>query len=157
VIVAGQPGIVDGIDLFTTYLDTPDNRRIIVPNNAIFSAVIENQTRHPQRRVDVTVQVAGTADPQEVEAGLRGAAARVVGMTEGARREPAPGVSMTEIQPPTWTVQVWAETPRVGAVRQALLREVRRLLDDHHLHPTPAPMVVRITEMPGMPEQTPPQ
>ena len=155
VIVAGQPGIVDGIDLFTTYLDTPDNRRIIVPNNAIFSGVIENQTRHPHRRVDVTLQVAGSADPQDVESGLRAAASRVVGMTEGARRDPGPSVSMTELQPATWTVQVGAERPRVGAVRQALLREVRRWMDDHKMHPAPAPTVVRITEMPALPEPPP--
>ncbi|MBL4702534.1 MAG: mechanosensitive ion channel [Phycisphaeraceae bacterium] len=42
--VAGQTGKIDELELFTTTMDTPDNRRIIVPNSALFGAVIENIT-----------------------------------------------------------------------------------------------------------------
>ena len=43
------------IQLFTTAFDTPDNRRIIVPNSLIFGSTIENVTYHDRRRVSIDV------------------------------------------------------------------------------------------------------
>ncbi|MDX1740681.1 MAG: mechanosensitive ion channel, partial [Rhodothermales bacterium] len=39
--VAGELGVVDEVGLFVTNLDTPDNRRIVIPNSNIFGSVIE--------------------------------------------------------------------------------------------------------------------
>lgn len=55
--IAGSSGTVREIDLFTTAIDTLDNRRIILPNSKIFGEVIENVTHNPERRVDVDVGV----------------------------------------------------------------------------------------------------
>ncbi|MBL0926953.1 MAG: mechanosensitive ion channel family protein [Phycisphaerales bacterium] len=149
VIVAGQAGVVDGIDLFSTNLDTGDNRRIIVPNGAIFSGVIENQTHHPYRRVSVNVPVSGAADPETARSAFAAAANRVIASTAGALPEPAPGVAMTELAPTqTWAVAVSAQTPRFGAVREALLLEIRRTVLEHKLNPPGPTMDVRITAMP---------
>lgn len=148
VIVAGQTGVVDGIDLFTTNLDTGDNRRIIVPNGAIFGGVIENQTRHPQRVAAVNVVVSPGADLDQTRQVLTAAVERVVASGRGALSQPAPGVAMTEIAPVTWSTTVWAETAQHAAVRQALLREVKLAIDGAKLGvPGPA-MDVRITSMP---------
>ena len=51
ILVAGHTGKVDEIALFTTTLDTSDNRRLIVPNSSVFGSTIENVTHHPVRRV----------------------------------------------------------------------------------------------------------
>ena len=58
VVCAGVTGKVNEIDLFTTTLDTPDNRRIIVPNSSISGNIIENVTHHAHRRIEVGVGVA---------------------------------------------------------------------------------------------------
>jgi len=50
VSIAGHIGKVAEIKLFTTNLDTPDNRRIIIPNSAVFGSTIENLTHNPIRR-----------------------------------------------------------------------------------------------------------
>ena len=60
--VAGHTGTVDEIALFTTTLDTADNRRLIIPNNSVFGSTIENITHHPIRRVDVAVGTDYSAD-----------------------------------------------------------------------------------------------
>lgn len=62
VSTAGVTGKVINLALFTTEFDTPDNRRIIVPNGAIFGSTIENITFHDTRRVDVSVGTEYTAD-----------------------------------------------------------------------------------------------
>ena len=58
----GVTGKVQEIGLFTTTFDTPDNRRIFVPNSLIFGGTIENVTHHQTRRVDVAVGTDYSAD-----------------------------------------------------------------------------------------------
>ncbi len=149
VIVAGQTGVVDGIDLFTTNLDTPDNRRIIVPNGAIFSGVIENQTRHPTRQVLVSVHVGGAARIDDAQRALLDAARRVLAMHIGANAEPAPSVALAEIAPTTtFAVGLWCSTPAFPAVRQALLREIKATVEANDLAPPAPAMNIHVRSMP---------
>ena len=80
--VAGQKGKVYEIDLFTTSLDTPDNRRLILPNSVVFGATIENVTHHEIRRADVAVGVDYSADVDQTRAVLEKAAAGTPGRVE---------------------------------------------------------------------------
>lgn len=144
VIVAGQAGIIDGIDLFTTNLDTADNRRIIVPNGAIFSGVIENQTHHPRRCITVALPMSPAAAISEVESALKAAADRVASGAPGALRDPAPAVALAELTPAVlWAVTVWCETSRYAVVRQALLRELQESIGKAGIGPTPPLQLVR--------------
>jgi small conductance mechanosensitive channel len=148
VVVAGQAGVIDGIDLFTTNLDTVDNRRITVPNNAIFSGVIENQTRHPHRRVDIVVPVAAAAKMDDVHRALTGAVERVQALGQGALKDPAASVVMSELAPPTWTVSLWTETARFAPVRLALVRELKLAVDGAKVGPTPPVTEIRVISLP---------
>ncbi len=74
---AGVVGKVFEIELFTTVLDTPDNRRFIVPNGAIFGGTIENITHHPTRRVEIAVGTDYAADLDQVRSVLEKAAESV--------------------------------------------------------------------------------
>lgn len=149
VIVAGQTGVVDGIDLFSTNLDTPDNRRIIVPNNAIFGGVIENQTRHPQRVISVQVPVSSLASFEEVQTILEGAIDKFLAAQPGALRDPAPSVVLAEIAPVViCTANVWVETTKYAAARPALLRELKAAVDRAKCGPRPAVMDVNVRTMP---------
>jgi small conductance mechanosensitive channel len=140
VIVAGQSGVVDGIDLFTTNLDTGDNRRVIVPNTAIFSGVIENQSHHPRRAISVNVPVGGGVPFDRAEAVLRGCVERVQREHPGTLSDPAPAVALAEINPGViWTVTLWAKTPEVPGVRQALLKAIKQGVDEAGIAP-PAPV-----------------
>jgi len=59
----GITGTVHEIGLFVTTFDTPDSVRTFVGNNKIFSDTIQNFTANPYRRVDLTAQISGAADP----------------------------------------------------------------------------------------------
>jgi len=50
VVVNGIAAKVHEVDLFTTTVDTPDNRRLIVPNSAISGQTIENTTIENEER-----------------------------------------------------------------------------------------------------------
>lgn len=125
--VCGQVGKVDEIELFTTSLDTFDNRRIILPNSAVFGATIENITHHPVRRVDVEVGADYAADIDATRAALE----RAARSTDGVLAEPAAEVVLRGLGASSidWRVQGWTTTDRYVAVRQALIRSVKMQLD----------------------------
>lgn len=126
--VSGQLGVVDEIELFTTTLDTFDNRRIIMPNSSVFGATIENITYHPRRRADVAVGVDYSADIDQTRTVLEKAAASV----PGALEDPAPAVVLMNLGASSvdWSVRVWANGADFGAVKQAAIRSVKMSLDE---------------------------
>lgn len=126
--VAGQLGKVNEIDLFMTEIDTPDGRRVILPNGQIFGNTIENITHHPRRRVDIPVGVAYDADidrtRQVLEAAVRGVTPRL--------DDPAPEVFLNELGASSvnWTLRVWTRREDFGATRQATVRAAKVALDE---------------------------
>jgi small conductance mechanosensitive channel len=143
VIAAGQSGVVDGIDLFTTNLDTADNRRIIIPNGAIFGGVIENQSHHPRRCIAINVPVSPLAPEDQIKQTLEGAVQRALA-ADGALKDPAPSVGLAELFPATvYGVTLWAHTPKFLGVRQALLREIKRAVEDAGIAPPPPVQFVK--------------
>ncbi|MCG8670919.1 MAG: mechanosensitive ion channel [Pseudomonadales bacterium] len=51
---AGHMGTVREIQIFNTILNTPDNKRIIIPNSALSNGSLTNFSAEPTRRVDFT-------------------------------------------------------------------------------------------------------
>lgn len=49
---AGEAGIVEDVNIFTTHLKTPDNKAIIIPNAAITGGSITNFSAKSTRRID---------------------------------------------------------------------------------------------------------
>lgn len=144
VVVAGQAGVVDGIDLFTTNLDTPDYRRLIIPNSAIFGGVIENQTHHPRRCITLAVPVNGGMDMDRTRSVVESAVQRVAANVKGVLASPAPSVGLADITPTvTWGVTLWAETAQMLAVKGALLREIKLAVDHAGIAPPPPVQLVR--------------
>ena len=126
--VAGETGKIDEIELFTTAMNTPDNRRIIVPNGTIFGAVIENITFHDTRRVDVSVGVEYGADIDQTRQTLE----QAVTMVPDRLEDPAAQVYLKELGSSSvdWVVRVWCRTEDYWAVREAATRQVKLSLDD---------------------------
>ncbi len=67
----GITGTVEEVGLFVTKIDTPDNICAYVGNNKLFSGNIQNFSTNPYRRVDLSAQIAGGADPKQVIAALK--------------------------------------------------------------------------------------
>ncbi len=127
VVIAGQTGVVDEIELFTTKLDTPDNRRIILPNSAIFGAVIENQSYHPVRRATINLCLSYDADLARTRDTLTRAVSAVPGQAPGK----LPEIAMARLGPAgvDWEVRVWATKETLGGVQEAAAVAVKNALD----------------------------
>jgi small conductance mechanosensitive channel len=53
----GVKGVVDAVGIFSTTVVTPDNVKITVPNNNLFSGVLKNTTALGNRRVDLKIDI----------------------------------------------------------------------------------------------------
>ena len=125
ITVGGTTGKVNAIDLFTTTLDTPDNRRIIVPNGQVFGSTIENITYHDRRRVDVAVGVGYDADIDETRAVLQKAAEKIDNVEEVIIVLTALGGSSVD-----WSVRCWTTTEQYFQVMEDVTRSVKLALDE---------------------------
>ncbi|MGV3483607.1 MAG: mechanosensitive ion channel family protein [Planctomycetaceae bacterium] len=143
---AGMMGKVNEIDLFTTTLDTPDNRRIIVPNSSISGGTIENVSYHKQRRVEVVVGVAYAASLDATRSALTRAAESLADKTiTGEGRGFAVVLATLADSSVQWKVRLWVSASDFWPVTEQLTAAVKRELDavdisiafpqlDVHLH-----------------------
>jgi small conductance mechanosensitive channel len=122
VVAGGKEGMVAELGLFSTALDTLDNRRIFVSNTAIGAGAIENYTAHPLRRVDIEVNVAGDEDIDASRKALEAAAAGVPGRDAKMGSEvflKGLGGGMV-----IWQVRVWGPSTSYWDLWQATVRAV---------------------------------
>jgi small conductance mechanosensitive channel len=126
---AGITAKVYEISLFSTVFDTPDNRRIIVPNSMISSGTIENITHHDERRVDVAVGVDYSADIDRTREVLLQAAQSIGGHLEGDGR--GIQVALTDLgdSAVNWSVRTWYKASDFWPKREELLRAIKMHLD----------------------------
>lgn len=128
---AGVTAKVNAIELFTTTLDTPDNRRIIVPNSAIASGTIENISFHDERRVDVAVGCDYSASLDETRSVLEKAAESLNDkMIQGEGRGYAIVLGDLGDSSVNWTVRFWTNAGDFWPVKEALTRAVKQHLDE---------------------------
>ncbi len=125
--VAGNIGKVFEIELFSTAIDTFDNRRFIVPNSEIYGSVIENITYHPVRRIEVEVGTSYAADLDATRAVLE----RAIELVAQCVSDPEPAVVLKGLGASSidWSVRAWARNADYGDAKQALIRAVKMELD----------------------------
>jgi small conductance mechanosensitive channel len=134
VSAAGVMGTVNEIDLFTTIFDTPDNRRLIVPNSSISGAIIENISFHKERRVDVTVGVAYSSSLDETRAVLLASVEKLTDMlVQGPDRGYQIILSNLGASSVDWTVRFWTASSNFFTVKEALTTEIKRQLDANRI------------------------
>jgi small conductance mechanosensitive channel len=95
VTVGGITGTVHEIGLFVTTLDMPDNVRTFVGNTKVFSDTIQNYTANPYRRVELTAQISGGADPHLAISMLKERVAKIANVCA----DPAPVVTIATFTP----------------------------------------------------------
>ena len=127
---AGITAKVDAINLFTTTFDTPDNRRIIVPNSTIASGTIENISYHTERRVEVVVGVDYMADLEKTRATLTDAAESLrESLLE--REDRGYQVALGDLGDSAvgWKIRFWTTADEYWSVKERLTAAVKEHLD----------------------------
>jgi small-conductance mechanosensitive channel len=129
VSVAGTEGTVEEIGLMYTFIRTPENARLVIPNERLASDTIRNSTiRSPEAYAEVTVQLSPSSDLDAALAALRPEA-------EGPRDD----VFVSALgAAPAVSVRVWTDSDdqAVRAARELRLRVHRRLREAGLLSPS---------------------
>jgi small conductance mechanosensitive channel len=124
-------GSVEEIDLFTTDMKTPDNKRVIVPNSSVFGATITNFTHYDTRRADIDVGVDYSASTEETRKVLE----TIPDKVEGVLEDPAPQIFLKSLGASSvdWVIRVWCKTDEFWDVYQRTIHETKKTLDDAKL------------------------
>lgn len=123
----GVEGEVTAISIFSTIMQTPDNRWIIVPNGKIINDVITNITANPIRRIDLVIGL-GYEDnigrAREVLSGLLAEDHRIL-------KEPPPAIAVDELADSgvNLAVRPWVNRDDYLAVRGDLLEKIKTAFD----------------------------
>lgn len=129
--LGGAAGTVDEVNIFSTTLRMPDNRVVVVPNAKIIGGNIINYSRHPHRRIDISVGVAYDTPVDQVKAALTEAVdadARIL-------RDLGHTIRLLEMNAPsvTFVVRVWVQSADYWDVYFDLIEAIKTTLDVHQI------------------------
>lgn len=140
---AGIGGTVEGVQILTTILQTPDNKRIIVPNSQVMNSIITNYSANPTRRIDMVVGVSYDDDLDKV----RGEIQELIAADDRILDEPACTIAVLELADSSvnFVVRPWVNTSDFWAVKFDLTEAIKKRFDkegisipfpqqDVHLH-----------------------
>ena len=128
---AGVSGTVDDIGIIVTKLKTPDNKVVIVPNSAIFASNITNYSMTGQRRVDLTIDIAYSANIKEAKDVILSVLAKETRLLQ----DPAPAIGVANLAESSVQLFVrgWVNTGDFFAVKADLLEEIKVTLDENNI------------------------
>ena len=82
ITVGDFSGTVEDVELRTTVLRTPEGRKIMVPNQMVFTAPLVNNTYYPLRATVTAVRIPGDRDPSDMLKEARSELIRLDGVVD---------------------------------------------------------------------------
>ncbi len=128
---AGISGTVEQVQILTTVLKTPDNKKIIVPNSQIMDSIITNYSANATRRVDLTVGVSYDDDIDKVTATLR----ELVAADERILEEPECLIKVQALADSSvnFIVRPWVKTADYWGVYFDLTEAIKKRFDEEDI------------------------
>ena len=125
--IDGTGGTVREITMFNTVLNTPDNKRISLPNDSVSKAKIINYSAEPNRRLDLVFTIGYNDDYDKARSLIE----KVIRDCPLALQDPAPvvrmsghGASSIEI-----TTRVWVKNADYFELQFRMYEEVKKAFD----------------------------
>jgi len=133
VSIDGNDGNVLRLTGRATILLSPEGNHIRIPNSTVFKAVINNYTRHPERRFQFDVGV----DTEQELLAVQALATKVLKNTEGVLGNPKPLVVIQELGDSNVLLRIYAwvnqENHSYPKVRSETIRAVKEAFDDANI------------------------
>lgn len=138
-------GTVEDIKLFYTYLITPDNKQILIPNGTISNGSLINYSAKEIRRVDLTFGVSYDADIVHVKKVI----SNIINKHELIINDPEPFVGVTQHADSSinFVVRVWCKTSDYWKVHFDLLEQVKVKFDEEKITIPYPQMDVRVKKI----------
>jgi small conductance mechanosensitive channel len=143
--IAGTSGVIQSIQIFTTELNTPDNKKVIVPNGGVISGNIVNYSANDTRRVDLVFGIGYSDDIDSARKVIEG----ILKTEKRVLEIPAATVAVVELADSSvnFVCRPWVNTADYWDVYFALTEAVKKAFDsngieipypqrDVHIHQT---------------------
>jgi len=123
----GESGTVKEIAIFTTKLNTPDNKEIIIPNGALSNGNIVNYSTEATRRVDFTFGVGYDSDIKQTKEILFG----IINAHPLVLKEPATAVNLSELGDSSinFFTRCWVKKEDYWTVKFDVIEQTKEALD----------------------------
>ncbi len=123
----GYEGIVKGIEVFNTIVQTLDNKIVIIPNAKLANEALTNYTKEATRRVDLTFGIGYGDDIDHAKSVL----ASVINDNEMVLKDPAPFVAVSELADSSvnFVVRLWTKTENYWDVYFYMHEAVKKSFD----------------------------
>jgi small conductance mechanosensitive channel len=144
---AGTSGVIQSIQIFTTVLFTPDNKKFIVPNGWIIGDNIVNYSANDSRRVDLVFGIGYEDDIDAARTVLEG----VLAADKRVLENPEPVIAVVELADSSlnFVCRPWVKSANYWSVYFDLTEAAKKALDangisipfpqrDVHFHQQPS-------------------
>ncbi|MEZ7955812.1 MAG: mechanosensitive ion channel [Rubritalea sp.] len=123
----GHTGKVMAIQIFNTTLNTPDNKRIILPNGPIATGAIINYSAEKKRRVDFVFGIGYDDDIDKARSIIRG----LIDADSRIDQDPEPVIVLSELGDSSvnLTVRVWSDAADLWDIKFNLNEQVKHAFD----------------------------
>ena len=124
----GMAGSVSEINIFTTIMKTPDNKKLIVPNATMMASNIVNYSAYETRRVDFTIGVGYNDDLKKVRQVLD----ELIAKESRVLKDPEPMVAVSELADSSvnFVMRLWTRTEDYWDVYFAVTEAVKMRFDE---------------------------
>jgi len=123
----GELGVVKEIQIFTTLINTPTNKLVIIPNGALSNGNITNYSAEGKLRVDLTIGVSYDADIKQTKDVLM----NVLTSNPQVLQDPAPTVNVSELADSSvnFAVRPWSTVADYWDVYFGITEQCKEALD----------------------------
>jgi small conductance mechanosensitive channel len=128
----GQAGTVKEISLFSTIINTLDNKTIIVPNGGLSTGIVNNYSKEPIRRVDLTVSISYGDDYQLA----RSVIMELIESDQRIKQTPAPFVGLSTLNQSSvdLAVLLWVDAADYAGVKFSMNERIYKTLPERGLN-----------------------
>jgi small conductance mechanosensitive channel len=128
---AGVTGVVDEIQIFSTMLRTPDNKRVIIPNSAMSSGNIINYSTLEKLRIDLVFGIGYGDNIDDAKKVLM----EIISSHPKVLADPAPFVGVAELADSSvnFAVRPWVKVADYWDVYFDIHEAVKKQLDAHNI------------------------
>lgn len=128
---AGTGGSVDRLTLSHTYLKTPDNKTVMIPNSSLIHSNLTNYSTEPKRRLDLFVGVSYDDDVREVKNLLL----KLANEDKRCLQDPAPLVGILNFGDSSvdFTLRIWVNSSDFWALKWHLMEQIKITFDEQKI------------------------
>jgi len=127
----GFAGTIQEIQIFNTFMLTPDNKAVIIPNGGLATGALINYSRMAQRRVDLTFSISYSDSMEQAKEIIKGVVAR----HDKVLMEPEPVVKVMTLADSSVDIvcRIWVNTPDYWDVYFFMIENVKSEFDKNSI------------------------